>query len=105
MSLDSPGRALNKFRDIASKPNMAARDRMVAVGVDGLELLSVENLKSPYCWTVNCEDQIRKRWRREYGLVCTILPGIRSVWIISCSPLSEVSLDVTAKRDNSPARG
>lgn len=49
MSLDKPGLALNRFRDMASKPNMAALDRIVAVGVDGLEVLSVENLNSPYC--------------------------------------------------------
>jgi hypothetical protein len=47
MSLDNPGLALNKFREIASSPKMAALDLMLAVGVEGLELFPVENLNKP----------------------------------------------------------
>ena len=38
---------------MTSKPKIAARDRMLAVGVDGRELFPVENLNNPYWWTVN----------------------------------------------------
>ena len=37
----------NRFRDIASKPNIVVLERMLAVGVDGAELCPVRNLKSP----------------------------------------------------------
>ena len=33
---------------MVSKPKIAARDRMVAVGVEGRELFPVENLNNPY---------------------------------------------------------
>lgn len=42
-----------RFRPMTSKPKIAARDRTLAVGVEGRELFPVENLNSPYCWTVN----------------------------------------------------
>ena len=42
-----PGRPLNKFRDIASRPKMAVRDRLLAVGVDGREFCPVRNLNNP----------------------------------------------------------
>ena len=41
---------------MTSKPKIAARDRMVAVGVDGRELFPVENLNNPYWWTVNGDE-------------------------------------------------
>lgn len=45
--LEEPGRVLNRFRDMASSPNICARERKLAVGVDGAERLPVRNLKSP----------------------------------------------------------
>jgi hypothetical protein len=43
--LAEPGRALKRFREIASKLNIWALERMV--GVDGAEMLPVRNLNSP----------------------------------------------------------
>lgn len=40
-----PGRALKRFREIASRPKMAARER--AVGVEGAEFFPVRNWNSP----------------------------------------------------------
>lgn len=37
----------NRLRDMASKPNIAVLERVLAVGVDGAELCPVRNLKSP----------------------------------------------------------
>ena len=48
-SLIDPGRVLNKFLEIASRPNIATFDR--AVGVEGIELPPVLNWKSPNWWT------------------------------------------------------
>lgn len=42
-----PGRELNKFREMASRPNIVTFERE-ADGVDGRELLPVPNLKRPY---------------------------------------------------------
>jgi hypothetical protein len=42
-----PGRALNRFREIASRPNIWARDRKFAVGVGGADVLPVRNLNKP----------------------------------------------------------
>jgi hypothetical protein len=44
-SLIDPGRPLNKFLEIASRPNIAAFER--AVGVEGTEFPPVLNWKSP----------------------------------------------------------
>lgn len=49
-SLATPGRELNRLREMTSNPNMAARD-LFAVGVVGLEFCPVLNLNSPYWWT------------------------------------------------------
>ena len=38
---------------MTSKPKIAARDHILAVGVEGRELFPVENLNNPYCWTGN----------------------------------------------------
>jgi len=48
-SLIDPGRVLNKFLEIASRPNIATFER--AVGVEGIELPPVLNWKSPNWWT------------------------------------------------------
>ena len=48
-SIAVPGRVLNKFLDIASRPNIAALER--PVGVDGSEVLPVLNWNSPNWWT------------------------------------------------------
>jgi hypothetical protein len=40
-----PGRLVNKFRDIASRPNRPTRERLV--GVDGREFFPVLNSKKP----------------------------------------------------------
>ena len=47
-----PGRALKRLREIASKPKIAARERVVAVGVEGNEVLPVRNLNKPNKWTI-----------------------------------------------------
>ena len=44
-SLIDPGRLLNKFREIASRPNIATFER--PVGVEGTEFPPVLNWKSP----------------------------------------------------------
>ena len=49
-----------RFRPITSKPKIAARDRMLAVGVEGRELFPVENLNNPYWWTVSGDNGERK---------------------------------------------
>lgn len=46
---------------MTSKPKIAARDRMLAVGVEGRELFPVENLNSPYWWTIN-EQEVRRNY-------------------------------------------
>jgi hypothetical protein len=43
-----PGRALKRLREMASRPKIAARERVLALGVAGAELLSVRNLNRPY---------------------------------------------------------
>lgn len=43
-TLDEP---LKRLREIASNPKMWARERMLAVGVDGAEMLPVRNLNKP----------------------------------------------------------
>jgi hypothetical protein len=48
-SLIDPGRVLNKFLEIASRPNIATFER--AVGVEGIEFPPVLNWKSPNWWT------------------------------------------------------
>lgn len=45
--LPEPGSAPKRFRDIASRPKMAARERELAVGVDGTETFPVRNLNKP----------------------------------------------------------
>ncbi len=50
-----PGRLLNRFREIASSPKIAARDRMLAVGVEGAEMCPVVNFNNPYWFTRRCE--------------------------------------------------
>lgn len=44
-------RAWNRFREIASNPNMAALVRVVVLGVDGMELFPFLNVNRPYWWT------------------------------------------------------
>ena len=46
-SLATPGRELNRLREMTSNPKMAARD-LFAVGVVGLEFCPVLNLNKPY---------------------------------------------------------
>lgn len=48
----APGNALKRLREIASSPNIAARERLIAVGVEGTEFFPVRNLNRPYWWTV-----------------------------------------------------
>jgi hypothetical protein len=48
----APGNALKRLREMASNPNIAARERLIAVGVEGTEFFPVRNLNSPYWWTV-----------------------------------------------------
>ncbi len=43
-----PGNALKRLREITSSPKIAARERLVAVGVEGTEFFPVRNLKRPY---------------------------------------------------------
>ena len=43
-----PGKALKRLREITSSPKIAARERLVAVGVEGIEFFPVRNLKRPY---------------------------------------------------------
>ena len=43
-----PGKAPKRLREMTSNPNIAARERDAAVGVDGTEFLPVRNLKRPY---------------------------------------------------------
>jgi hypothetical protein len=43
-----PGKALKRLREIASSPNIAARERLIAVGVEGTEFFPVRNLNRPY---------------------------------------------------------
>jgi len=45
--IDEPGRVLKRFREMASKLKMAARERVLAFGVDGNELFPVRNLNNP----------------------------------------------------------
>lgn len=49
--LEEPGSALKRLREIASRPKMAARERALTVGVDGMELFPVRNLNNPNWWT------------------------------------------------------
>lgn len=42
-----PGRELKRFREMTSKLNICARERVVAVGVGGAEILPVRNLNKP----------------------------------------------------------
>jgi hypothetical protein len=42
-----PGKALKRLREMASSPNIAARERLI-VGVDGIEFFPVRNLNRPY---------------------------------------------------------
>ena len=42
-----PGKALKRLREMASNPNIAARERLI-VGVEGTEFFPVRNLKRPY---------------------------------------------------------
>jgi hypothetical protein len=44
----APGKALKRLREMASNPNIAARERLVAVGVEGTEFFPVRNLNRPY---------------------------------------------------------
>jgi hypothetical protein len=44
----APGKALKRLREIASSPNIAARERLIAVGVEGTEFFPVRNLNRPY---------------------------------------------------------
>ena len=44
----APGKALKRLREMASSPNIAARERLIAVGVEGTEFFPVRNLNSPY---------------------------------------------------------
>lgn len=44
----APGKALKRLREIASSPNIAARERLIAVGVEGTEFFPVRNLNKPY---------------------------------------------------------
>ena len=46
--LEAPGSALNRFREIASRLKIAARERELIVGVEGMELFPVRNLNKPY---------------------------------------------------------
>lgn len=46
-SILEPGRPLKRLREIASNPNICARERMFAVGVEGAELFPVRNLNNP----------------------------------------------------------
>lgn len=43
-----PGKALKRLREMASSPNIAARERLIAVGVEGTEFFPVRNLNRPY---------------------------------------------------------
>jgi len=43
-----PGKALKRLREMASSPKIAARERLVAVGVEGTEFFPVRNLNKPY---------------------------------------------------------
>ena len=43
-----PGKALKRLREITSRPKIAARERLPAVGVGGREFFPVRNLKRPY---------------------------------------------------------
>jgi hypothetical protein len=43
-----PGKALKRLREIASSPKIAARERLLAVGVEGAEFFPVRNLNRPY---------------------------------------------------------
>lgn len=102
-SMAEPGRPLNRFREIASRPNMATRERLV--GVEGIEFLPVLNSKSPNWWT----DMVCVTATKEKGgknlLVCTTRFGMRSVWTISSSASSSGSLDETEYRQSPPAKG
>jgi hypothetical protein len=42
-----PGRALKRFREMASRPNIWARERKPVVGVEGADMLPVRNLNKP----------------------------------------------------------
>jgi hypothetical protein len=44
----APGKALKRLREMASSPNIAARERLIAVGVGGAEFFPVRNLNRPY---------------------------------------------------------
>ncbi len=44
----APGKALKRLREMASSPNIAARERLIVVGVEGTEFFPVRNLNSPY---------------------------------------------------------
>ena len=44
----APGKALKRLREMASSPNIAARERLIAVGVEGTEFFPVRNLNRPY---------------------------------------------------------
>lgn len=43
----APGKALKRLREMASSPNIAARERLI-VGVEGTEFFPVRNLNRPY---------------------------------------------------------
>jgi hypothetical protein len=43
-----PGKALKRLREMASSPNIAARERLIVVGVEGTEFFPVRNLNRPY---------------------------------------------------------
>ena len=45
---------------MTSRPKMAARDRMLAFGVEGREGFPVENLNNPYCWTADEREDDQK---------------------------------------------
>jgi len=44
----APGKALKRLREMASSPKIAARERLIAVGVEGTEFFPVRNLNRPY---------------------------------------------------------
>jgi hypothetical protein len=46
--IDGGDLALNRFREMASRPKIPALDRMVLLGVAGAESLPVLNLNRPY---------------------------------------------------------
>ena len=50
--MDEPCFEPKRLREMTSKPNIDARDALLAVGVDGNEFPPVRHLNKPNCWTV-----------------------------------------------------